>query len=342
MNTMKEVAELAGVSMMTVSRVISGQSKVREATRVKVMEAIDKLDYRPNLSARSLARSKSLFIGLFSTVPNSDYLGQILIGVLAEGRKLGYYIVLDSPVGNEKNWAEEVIEFCKASRLGGVILPPPLCDDKSVLRALQQSGTPVVRISAGDHKEHAATVRIDDYQAMYDMTDYLINCGHQRIAFMMGADNQLSSHARLAGFQDAMKDSGLFVPDEWVQGGDYDFPSALSTALEILKSSKGMPTAIVASNDDMAAAAYTAANQLGISIPDQLSVTGFDDTPRASTMFPTLTTVRQPITQMATRAVDLLVDNGNANKEEDNIFEYEIIKRDSVRSINFPDLEKRK
>ena len=329
---MEAVAKLAGVSMMTVSRVLNGQSNVRSETRRRVEDAVRIIGYSPNLSARSLASSRSQFIGLAYLNPSSGYLGQFLIGALASARKAGLHLILESCSTEAGDWCEELIAFCKQSQLRGLVLPPPLCDDPNVLAAAIGIGLPTVRVSPSKHVEGFTSIRIDEHLAALTMTNLLIENGHRRIGFLKGAANQEATVQRYAGFVDAMNLAGLEVVDHWVKDGEFKLDTALSAGKDILRR-KDRPTAIFASNDDMAAGLYAAAHQVGLVIPNELSVVGFDDQPIAKSLWPTLTTVHQPIVEMAAKAVDVLFTEASGNPDRDQIFQFEIVKRKSHRKL---------
>ena len=318
--------------MMTVSRVLNGQSNVRSETRKRVEEAVKSIGYTPNLSARSLASSRSHFIGLAYLNPSSGYLGQFLIGALSSARKVGLHLILESCSPESGDWSEELESFCKQSQLRGLILPPPLCDDPGVLNTARAIGLPTVRVSPSNHVPGFISIRIDEYLASLTMTKLLIENGHNRIGFLKGASNQEATIQRYSGFADALKQAGLDIVDDWVKDGDFQLDKALAVGKQMLSGDR-RPTAIFASNDDMAAGLYAAAHQLGLHIPDDLSVVGFDDQPIAKSLWPALTTVHQPIVEMAAKAVDLLSVAAGSDTDEDQIFQFQVVLRDSHQKL---------
>lgn len=327
---METVAEVAGVSMMTVSRVLNGKTNVHPETRKKVEDTMRKIGYTPNFSARSLASSKIPFVGLAYLNPSSGYLGQFLIGALSEARQEGMHVILEACSEDASDWAEELVAFCKQSQLRGLVLPPPLCDDPDVLEAATQLNLPCVRVSPSRHNESFISIRIDEYRAAFEMTRKLIDMGHKHIGFLKGPENQDGAMQRFAGFVDAMHESGLAVDERWVGTGDFVPGLARSAGKKIL-SRKVRPTAIFASNDDMAAGLYTAAHEAGLSIPKDISIVGFDDQPIAQSLWPSLTTVHQPIIDMAARAVSVIAANTTTTQQSrDIIFPFEIVMRDSL------------
>lgn len=303
--TIKDVAERAGVSAMTVSRVLNGESRVRDETRARVLEAMKALDYRPNISARSLAKARSFFLGLLYNNPNPGYVSELLVGMMNRCRQAGYHLAIEDSGATDSHWANAVELVLRTSNFDGVILPPPVCDFPSVRNALEDMGVPYVRIAPEEDQKSQPSVVTDDRDAAERMTNYLLELGHTRIGFIRGDTEHGSSRQREAGFRAALEKAGITLRDDWVQPGRFTYRSGLVAAENLLRGDD-RPTAIFACNDDMAAAVVAVANKLGLDVPSQLSVTGFDDTQTATTLWPQLTTVRQPIAQMATAAVDIL------------------------------------
>ena len=320
---------------MTVSRVVNKQGLVKETTRLKVQKAIDELNYRPNLNARRLASGKALFIGLVYHNPSPGYLTKILVGGLSACRENGHHLVLED-LGQHMPFEEpkKTAEALARTGLDGVIVTPPLSDVSEFVETLDQLGLPVIRIAARDIKTDKLHVSMDDEAAVTEIVNHIISYGHKDIAFIRGPENHPSTHHRFAGYKCAMKDNGLDVVADYIKGGDFTYKSGLDAALALLNSSKP-PTAIYASNDDMAAGAVTAAYMRGLTVPKDLSVAGFDDTEIATNIWPQLTTIRQPISDMSARAVKLLA--AQIHGEEDMkslkaILDFELIERDSIGS----------
>ncbi len=331
--TIHEVARHAGVSPMTVSRVMNGNSNVREATRELVMRAVKELNYTPNPAARSLAAAQGTRIGLIYTNPSGAYLSELLIGALDGASRSATQLVLDtwaniSP-SNERAAARKL-----AASVAGVILPPPLCESKAISAEFVAAGVPVVAVASGRFQPELSCVRIDDFRAAQEMTQHLIEHGHTRIAFIKGHPNQTASARRYEGFQAAMQDAGITIDAGLVHQGYFTYRSGLE-ATEKLLARKKPPTAIFASNDDMAAAAISVAHRRSLDVPRDLSVVGFDDTPTATTVWPELTTIRQPIAAMGASSVELLLRSirrkeGETRVVVDHVVAHQLIKRDSV------------
>ncbi len=327
--TIADVAKRAGVSPMTVSRVVNGEENVRAATREKVNAAIAALNYTPNQAARRLAGSKLIRIAILYSNPSASYLNELLVGVLNRA-SLGHLqlVVQKSEEGIDE--AAELIE----NGIDGIILPPPLCDSRVLLDLVTRTGTPAVAVASGQPDKRICAIGIDDYRAALEMTRHLIALGHLRIGFITGHPNQTASARRLAGFRAAMKEAGRDVPPELVAQGMFNYRSGLDAA-EVLLRREPRPTAIFASNDDMAAATVAIAHRLGLDVPGDLTVAGFDDAALATTIWPELTTVRQPITDMAEAAVDLLVKQIRAQRDgietrcEHVVMDFSLIRRQS-------------
>lgn len=331
--TIHEVARHAGVSPMTVSRVMNSNSNVREATRELVMRAVKELNYTPNPAARSLAAAQGTRIALIYTNPSAAYLSELLVGALDGASRTAAQLVLDT-WANISPSSERAAARKLASSVAGVILPPPLCESKAISSEFVAAGIPVVAVASGRFQPDLSCVRIDDFRAAQEMTAYLIELGHSRIGFIKGHPNQTASARRFEGFQAALQEAGIALDPALIQQGYFTYRSGLE-ATEKLLVRKRPPTAIFASNDDMAAAAISVAHRRGLDVPRDLSVVGFDDTPTATTIWPELTTIRQPIAAMAESSIELLLRSIRRKDSEtkvvvDHVVAHQLIKRDSV------------
>ena len=215
-----------------------------------------------------------------------------------------------------------------------MILPPPLCESKAVVSELAAAGIPVVAIAPAVSAQDISCVRIDDFHASQEMTAHLIAPGHTRIGYIKGHPNQTASARRYEGFQAAMAEAGLALDPALVQQGYFTYRSGLE-ATRKTAGAQAPPTAIFASNDDMAAAVISVAHRRGLDVPRDLSVVGFDDTPTATTVWPELTTIRQPIASMAESAIDLLLrkirrKDRHVTQVVDHLVPYQLVRRDSV------------
>lgn len=335
--TISDVARVAGVSVTTVSRVLNGERYVREDKKQAVLEASAKLDYQPNVYARSLAGDRSYLMGLlFDEAPGGEYLSGMQRGAMKRCKEAGLHLVVEH--FDRNTVLDEIESFLTKLKLSGAILTPPACDNKVLLAALARKKVPTVRISPSEEYPEMPSVKIDDYSAARTMTEHLVTLGHKGIGFIAGDLEHADARERLRAFRDAMAAAGLSIPDEWIQTGRYLFEEGLDAATKILDRSQ-RPTAIFSSNDEMAAATIVVADRLNISVPDQLSVVGFDDTPIASALSPALTTMRQPVEEMAARAAGLLVDIRNGKKvpaDAPIVLGVEFIRRGSTVSVPSP------
>jgi len=304
--TIMDVARLAEVSMKTVSRVINKEPNVSEELRERVSRAAAMLDYRPNLSARSLAGVRSFLIGYLFGDPGGDYTHRVEVGLLDRCRASGYHLVVEQIDAGARDVSERTAALVAQLRLDGVVLTAPITDQREVLRVLDEARVPYVRIAPDLDLDSSPQVRIDDFRAARELTEHLIGLGHRRIGFIKGDPGHAAARLRLEGFRSALADRAIEIPEVFVEQGSFSFASGLECARRLLQRS-ARPSAIVASNDDMAAGVIAVAHALGIRIPEQLSVVGFDDAPIAQVVWPALTTVRQPIGLMAEVAAEILL-----------------------------------
>ncbi|ATD68872.1 MULTISPECIES: LacI family DNA-binding transcriptional regulator [Luteimonas] len=331
--TIAEVAAHAGVSPMTISRVINNQGKVRESTRERVLSAVRELHYTPNLAASSLAAAQHTRIALVYTNPSGAYLRELLVGLLRVASATAIQLVIDYWDELDAN-AERKAARALAKRVDGIILPPPLCESKAAVNEFVRAGVPVVAIASGHFSDDISCVRVDEFRAAKEITEHLIQHGHTRIGCIKGGTYLSASTRRYEGFKAALDEAGIELEPALVQQGDYTYRSGLA-ATETLLALRKPPTAILASNDDMAAAAISVAHRRGLDVPRDLSVVGFDDSSAATTVWPELTTISQPIAAMANTAIDVLVRGIRRNDAttrvlSDHVIAHRLIVRDSV------------
>ena len=326
-----DVAKRADVSIKTVSRVVNRQADVREATRARVMEAVEALSYRPNVFARGLASERSFLIGLLCDTPavGSGYIAALQLGLLSRCREEGYHLIVESLDGQSPNLGQQVHSLVTESSLHGVILTPPLCDVPAVIEALNRAHTPFVRIAPEKPLSGSIDVRIDDRKAAYDMTAYLIGLGHRRIGFIKGKPEHGAANARFEGYRAALTHAGLPFVEELCVQGFFSYQSGMEAG-ERLLSLKKCPTAIFAANDDMAAAVLACSQRFHLKIPQQLSVAGFDDSIVAEVVWPRLTTCRQPIRQMAEAAITMLIKRSTEDGPFEKRLDHELVVREST------------
>ena len=304
--TLHEVARAAGVSIKTVSRVLNNEPYVREEKRRRVQEAIERLNYRPNLAARTLSGTKSYLLGFLAPTGGRLYVDTQLRGVFTTCQKAGYHLVVDFYDAFASDLAEKVRALCTHTPLDGVVLGPGLCDSPAVIALLNELDIAHVGISPREPL-NCDYVYMDDVQAAHDMTCHLLALGHRDIAFIGHRRGWPFTERRLQGFRLAMSYAGITVrPELILDGATFTFRTGQECADALLALHR-RPTAIFAVNDEMAIGAMAAASRQGLSIPRDLSVAGFDDSPVAMMTWPQLTTVRQPIEAMAAAAAEHLL-----------------------------------
>lgn len=309
--TIDHVAALAGVSIKTVSRVLNGQPNVKGETRTKVKAAIEQLRYVPNLSARRLASRRTHILALLYDNPSANYLFGIQKGVLATCKARGYDLLVHPCDQKNPDIAEEVINLHEQGRCDGVVLTPPLSDLDNLVSALSEHGTPFILIAPAVECADAPWVVTTDEAAGYEITQHLIALGHSKIGFIKGHPDHKAMTKRELGYRRALRTAGLPLSAELVAQGFNTFESGQSAAKQLLSRSKP-PSAVFAANDDMAAGVVYYANSVSMNVPGDLSVAGFDDTPVATETWPALTTIRQPIREMAESAARILIDRLDA------------------------------
>lgn len=307
--TIVDVAQRAGVSTKTVSRVLNNEARVADETLARVRAAVADLDYRPNPSARSLAGRRSYLLGLFYDNPSTNYMGEIKAGAIRRCQERGYHLLTEPCDAGDRNLPRLMLNVAAQFRLDGIILIPPLVDRTDVLDALAEAGVPVVRIAPRSDPTRTAHVRMDDEAAARCVAGHLLALGHRRLGMIQGPPDHGASALRRAGFVSAAAALGVHLSPSHLMPGDFSFQGGFAAA-ERLLDLHDRPTAIFAANDDMAAAVVAAANKRGLQVPRDLSVVGFDDSPIARVIWPPLTTIRQPSLAMAAAAVDLLIGDG--------------------------------
>ena len=311
---MANVARLAGVSKMTVSRVINQQPSVSETARVQVLNAIEALAYVPSQRGRSLAVGRSNLLGLLVLNIVSEWVWPLILGVGQAAEKLGYQILLRTTGPGEVASFDTHRPLFGSDWVDGLIIVSwrvPV----TFARELAQRNFPVVLIDAYVRPEHVNWVSTEDRSGARAATIYLAGLGHRRMGFIGGGEQPYLAQQRLAGFLDGLAASGLTQSDAIIVQGDFSRESGYQQAQALLRQ-EPRPTAIFAANDLMAVGVLDAAHELGLSLPGDLSVMGFDNTIITTHVNPTLTTVARPYQNMGITAVQLLVETITAAPEE--------------------------
>jgi len=332
--TINDVARVAGVSKKTVSRVINRSPLLNDDTRKRVEDVIGQLGYIPNPQARALALRRNFLIGLVHDNPNAQTVMNVQQGMLEAIHDSEFEMVVRPLDRGSATMLEDLRHFLERQRLFGVLLMPPVSENDAVAKLCDDIGCRYVRMGSAELDAPEHMVASNDREAVREATQYLIAQGHKRIGLVAGPHGFRSARERRLGFEDALKAAGIALPRSMIAEGNYRFESGLIAA-ERLLDVVPRPTAIFSCNDEMAAGVIHAACQRGLTVPRDLSVIGFDDTPIAAHMWPPLTTVRWPIASMA-RSAALKLITGYADNDEDgavqepSMFLSTLIRRASV------------
>lgn len=330
--TINDVARHAGVSIKTVSRVLNREPKVRETTRERVEDAIRQLKYRPNSPGRMLAGSRTYLLGLIYN-SNSSYITSIQNGVLEACHDEHYDLLIHPCRYTDPTLLDQMRALLDTPRVDGLLLIPPLSDLPSVRDLMTELDVPYVVLSSDAPTSDQPAVGTNDREICMEMVRYLFRLGHERIAFVRSHPDHKAMANRYKGFVDGMAEAGLRVRKSLVIQGENTFESGIDCGIRLMRN-KVRPTAIFCANDHMAAGVMKVVHEKGLSIPDDISVAGFDDIPMAAQIWPALTTVRQPMDDMARLAARMLIDycRDPQSAPQSHVVNAELIVRSSTGS----------
>jgi DNA-binding LacI/PurR family transcriptional regulator len=298
--TINDVVKKSGLSYVTVSRVISNSSNVREANRKKVMDTIEELGYVPSAAARSLATGKTYVIAMFISDLGDDFIGSIIKEVNEQLMKNGYLLTLSICDSKEDEFGTA---FLSQNRVDGAILLVPN-KEKYYIELLKAQKVPFVVIDNQTLNEDITSVLSDNVAGGYFATKHLLELGHKQIGLIGAAPNGLSTLERQMGAVKALAEASL--QPYAIEYGEYDQPTGYQAIMKWY-AEKGLPTAVFAFDDHIAIGAINAAKDLGLEVPRNLSVCGYDDSLLANDYSPRITSVRQPAEEMAENAVNQLL-----------------------------------
>ncbi|TRY29826.1 LacI family DNA-binding transcriptional regulator [Aliiglaciecola sp. M165] len=315
--TIKDVADLAGVSFKTVSRVINKEGTVKGQTLEKVEAAIAQLNYQPNHAARNLATTRSYAIGYIYDNPNAYYVIDMQNGILEACRRQGYELIIHPCQADKPNIVDEIKNMIERSQLAGLVISPPLSEMPSVLSALEEMKLNFVRIISGSDEsgQTSPCVFIHDCEAAKAITEHMVTQGHQRIAFISGDEEHHSTAERYKGYIQALEEHDIDLVPDYVFKGHYTFESGIEGAKQLLALPQP-PTAIFCCNDEIAAGALFAARLMGLDVPEQLAIAGFEDSPFSRQTWPKLTTAAQPTGEIAGKAASALINHIIASRSQ--------------------------
>lgn len=309
--TINDVAALAGVSKRTVSRVINNSEKVNDKTRARVQKVIEELNFKPNRHARGLAARRSYLIGLVYDEP-SLFINSIQKGILSICSDAGYELVVHVSPWHSDHLIDEITAFVSRSHLDGVIILPPVSEIGEVGTVLNEAGYPCVQFTS-DVGDEPWKMVVSDYQpAIDELTRHLVDLGHRDIGFISGPSDRVASQKRHECFIKALQTHGLELRPEWTKDGGFTFEGGMVAARDILTSER-RPTAIFAANDEIAFGVMNVAHELGLKIPDDLSLIGFDGSRFSTFVVPSLSTVIRDTDAMArlgTQKLLALIEEG--------------------------------
>lgn len=300
--TITDVAKAAGVSVATVSKVVNGRYGVAASTSERVLKIVAELGYETSLVASSLRRRRTNVIGVLITEFES-YSAELLKGIGAAARGTGYELLAFAGAamsdGPAVGWEKRSLSRLAGTLIDGAILVTPT-------ELMDETPIPVVAIDPHAGRGGPSTIDADNLGGARAATDYLISLGHRRIAHIRGRGDLESGRLREAGYRAALEGAGIAVDAKLMRDGDYRREPGRESALDLLRLPEP-PTAIFAANDLTALGAIDAAHEVGLAVPEQLSVVGFDDIPEAGTSRPRLTTIAQPLRELGAQALTMLV-----------------------------------
>ena len=331
--TIADVASRAGVSLKSVSRVINKEPHVSPKLLAKVTAAISELRYVPDPAARSLAGLRSFTVGVLFDNPSPNYIMKAIAGAYRGCIAHGYHMrfdTLDLAQGSD-HLSDQLDAVVRNGRTDGFILTPPLTDNPRILDYLEAQKIRYVRIAPVTDPGRSPAVLIDDRAAAVEVADFLWSLGHRRIGLINGPADHGAAGTRRTGFLERIRSLDPQIQVQEVVG-DFLFEGGMKAGEELL-AMDDRPTAIFATNDDMAAGVLAASAQRGIAVPGDVSVIGYDDSWIATSTWPYLTTVHQPIEDMAAAAVDMLLKQKDGGFEE-RLLDYHLVKRASSASAN--------
>ncbi|MGB3722308.1 MAG: LacI family DNA-binding transcriptional regulator [Pacificimonas sp.] len=312
--TINDVARLAGVSKKTVSRVINKSPLLSDKTRAQVEAVIDKIGYVPNPQARALALRRNFIVAAIHDNPNAQFLVNVQQGILDALNNTEFDLMVHPVDRSAPDLLDNIKKFLERQRPYGVVLLPPISENEDIIALCKRIGVRYCRMCSANLDTPEHMVLSNDRQAVREATEYLIAQGHRRIGLICGPEGFLSPTERRAGFEEALAAAGIELSAKLIAPGDYTFESGVKAGLSLLDRDH-RPTAIFASNDQMAIGTMIAARRRGIDIPRDLSIVGFDDTPLSEHVWPSLTTVRWPIVAMGRAAAAKLIRSDDAKDD---------------------------
>jgi LacI family transcriptional regulator len=330
--TINDVADKAGVSKRTVSRVLNKSDKVNAETRLRVQQVIDEMKFTPSSQARGLAARRSYLLGLIYDIPTL-FTNEVQKGVFNVSALEGYDIVVHPCESDSPKLVDDVRRFVRRSKVDGIIMLPPVSEMKDLVKAIEAWGIPYVRFASELSSTPWRLVVTNYGPAVTEMTNHLVELGHRDIGFISGPGDNLSSQKRQEAFVEALRSHGLELRDEFVAEGAFTYESGVRAAQQLL-TKEHRPTAIFAANDEMAFGVMNVADAIGIRVPEDLSVVGFDGTRFATFVIPSLSTIHRPSLEMASLGASKLLafinDGVDAASQFESMVSPQFVPREST------------
>jgi LacI family transcriptional regulator len=308
--TIKDVAREANVSVATVSRVFNDSGPVSDETRQRIRDVAQRLRYFPHGGARSLITSRTSTLGVLLPDLHGEFFSEVIRGMDQAAQRRGYHILVSSS-HDDKQEIEAALRAMRG-RVDGLIAMSPHLDAASLVANVAPT-LPVVLLNCAVTGDTYDALTIENRRGAQAMVRHLLGLGHRRIAIIAGAAGNFDAAERLRGYRRAMREAGLAVPNDWELPGDFTEASGYR-AVDALRALDPRPTALFAANDSMAIGAMSGLREVGLRVPEDVAVAGFDDVPLARYMSPPLTSVHVGIAELGARAVETLlhaVDNKN-------------------------------
>ncbi|MFT6927955.1 MAG: LacI family transcriptional regulator [Psychromonas sp.] len=334
MATIKDVAKHAGVSTSTVSHVLNKTRYVSEDVTERVKKAVDELQYAPSALARSLKLKHTRTFGMLVTTSTNPFFAEVVKGVERRCYEQGYNLLLCNTEGDLERLRFN-IDMLLQKRVDGLLLMSDEIVSQNLDIFARHKAVPTVVMDCGKTHFPADKIQDNSYLGGYLATQYLIKKGHRQIGCITGPLNQHTAEKRFAGYKQAIQDAGLMINKDWLVEGHFECEGGQQAFEKILKTGT-LPSALFVCNDMMALGVINSASKHGVSIPDDLSIIGYDDIKIARYFTPSLTTVHQPKFNLGRKAFDTLLDKIQSNRENDLEIKLEptLVERDSVKQIN--------
>lgn len=333
-STIKDVAREAGVSISTVSRVLNNSKPVSDNIKRKVLEVVEELDYRPNSTARNLVMKKSNLIGVMVTDISTSFVGSTINAIEEIAKTYNYDVILCNSYGSQSQ-EEHYFELMRSKQVEGIILLTPEIREFHV-NIIENMKIPTVIMNRDASESGLMSVTIDYESAFYEITNNLISLGHRKIAFLKVEDYAaVFGEEQLKGFKKAYQNNSIDIKESMIVDCGYKMSHAYDKMMNILKSENKRPTAILASTDDMVIGAMNAAIDIGLKIPEDISVYATYDSRNARILRPQLSSIVHPTYEIGAVAIRLIIKKISGNEENKLRFNlpYKIENRDSIAEV---------